>query len=359
MDNNSSYIYGDSSEEPTSNSTAIDSFTTEGYIEDSTTTPIRRRIKCTWNSPHPDYPVAFAVWGAFWEFHVYFFGLSFVMIAIQSAICFVLDVASRFTAKSNSPDDPGPKKASPLSISLHALVFSATAARAINLLADPYGTNKVLPCPLGPVFWSCGWPGICCAFSILLMVLLETTRLSLGPPRFQRPAFLAAIIIPSLIFVLVADLMVAYAGMKQALLTCQCLFLVWGLLLCFGFAQVWWKIRQNLSSSSQEPGIQGRENSNRLRKLNMILISCGIVGLCLTLTNLYAITATRTALLRPYFIQAVPWITFQTTQRLLEIVICTLILVSQNRSNRWKNVEVGISSVINTISSTTPNDGDG
>ena len=190
---------------------------------------------------------------------------------------------------------------------------------------------------------------MCCAFSILLLVLLETTRMALAPPRFQRPAVLAAIIIPSMIYVLIADMLVAYGGMKMALLVCQVMFVVWGLLLCFGFGKVWWKINQNLRSSAQD---QVNRDNGRLRKLNIILISCAVIGLALTLINLYAISATRSVLLRPYFVRPGPWMAFQTGQRILEVLICTLILVSQNRSSRWKKTGIGISTSNNSSNGT-------
>ncbi|XP_072043511.1 uncharacterized protein [Amphiura filiformis] len=326
--NESIYSQSNELDDTAANTTTVD------YEE-----PLSKRLKCSWKSPHPNWPVAFSTWGKFWEFHIYLFGMCFVLLAVLSLLCFILDVASRYVRHSNQEDHH--PKGSPLSISLHGLIFTSTAARSINLLVDPYGTEKALPCPLGPVFWSCGWPGICCAFSILLLVLLETTQMSLAPPRFQRPIVLACIIIPSLIFVLVADMMVAYGGMKMALLICQVMFVVWGLLLCSGFGRVWWKIRQNLTSSSQDQSVHGRDNS-RLRKLNVILISCALIGLAMTLINLYAISAARSVLLRPYFVKPVPWMAFQTSQRLLEIGICTLIVASQNRSSRWKKTEIGL-----------------
>ncbi|XP_022085892.1 proline-rich transmembrane protein 3-like [Acanthaster planci] len=285
--------------------------------------------RCRWPAPTPNWTAAFEEWQWAWPAHIYLFPTLYLCLSIYIIVWFVTG-CSKGSARENA-EYRGNRKTPRLNSTLHGLVLVSCVTRCIFLYADPYGTRKVLPCPLGPVLWSCGWPFITASVSVLLLVLLETTKMSLAPPKFQKPGVLAAIVVPSLCFVFVADFLVAYDNStKYALLVCQAMFILWGCLLGIGFLVVAWKMRHIVANSqgcvtSQEVGVQ---ESGRLKRLNDIVLACSVIALALTSINLYAVVSIYVSHFRSGYTAPWRWMIFQTCQRLLEVSIVIVILLA-------------------------------
>ncbi|XP_071790172.1 uncharacterized protein [Asterias amurensis] len=309
--------------------------------------------RCRWPAPTPDWPVAFAEWQWGWYVHIYTFPTLYLFLTIYIIVWFV---SGCLNGESRSEGGyRGNKKTPRLNATLHGLVLVSCSSRCTFLYIDPYGTRKLLPCPLGPVLWSMGWPFITASISVLLLVLLETTKMSLAPPKFQRPSILACIVVPSLCFVLVTDFLVAYDNStKYALLVCQVMFIIWGALLGSGFLFVAWKMRHIVANSkgcytSEEVGVR---ETGRLKRLNIIVLSCSLVGLALTVTNLYAVVSIFIPSFRSGYTSPWRWMVFQTCQRLLEVSIVVLVLMAVAGTGKWSRKSVAPSSAAVTRAGT-------
>ena len=180
----------------------------------------------------------------------------------------------------------------------------------------------------------------------------------MAPPRFQKPSALAAVVVPSLCFVFVADFLVAYDNStKSALLVCQVMFILWGALLGVGFLVVSWKMRHILANSkgcftSQEVGEQ---ESGRLKRLRDIVLVCSVIALALTSINLYAVVSIYVAHFRSGYTAPWRWMIFQTCQRLLEICIVSIILLAVQGAGKWgKNKVAPPSSAVSRGASASP-----
>lgn len=300
--------------------------------------------RCRWPAPHPDWDVAFATWGSTWMAHIIIFVVAYAILAIYtcSVLCFL--VWKRCSSVRGTHDGILTKRLTNLRIALHSLVFVACSARTMSLGIDPYGTRKILKCPSGVVLWSLGWPSLVSSFSILLLLLLETTRLSLAPPRIQRPSVLGSIIGFSLGYVLFSDFLVAYDNStKYAVTVCQMLFILWGVLVFFGFVYVWWKIHSNLTASSrgqtQTSSQRDNNDNSKMRKLNTIIFVSAAIGICLTVSNLYWVSATLDKSYRPEALRPWPWLLFSTCQRILEVSISIMILLTVSKSGQSSKVD--------------------
>ncbi|XP_071484451.1 uncharacterized protein [Diadema antillarum] len=305
--------------------------------------------RCKWPAPHPVWPDAFATWGALWTVHVVTFTIAFASLATFS--CGMLSMLVWRRCKSGERGEQvTSQRLSSLRIALHSLVFVATGARTMSIGIDPYGTRKILVCPSGVILWSLGWPSLVSSFSILLLLLLETTRLSLAPPRIQRPSVLCAIISVSLGYVIFSDFLVAYNNSaKYAITVCQLLFILWGILLFVGFMMVWWKIKSNLmASSSGQTTTSDQRNSgddSKMRRLNTIIFTSAAIGACLTTGNLYWTSSILDKSFRPSALRPWPWLAFNTCQRFLEVSISAMILVTVSKSSKTNKVEAADRSV--------------
>ncbi|XP_063962332.1 uncharacterized protein LOC129271623 isoform X2 [Lytechinus pictus] len=326
--------------------TVLDDVNGTSVYEESTYVPVDvpNLPRCRWPAPHPDWTVAFAVWGNSWLAHIIIFVIAYAILAIYSGSVLCYLVWKRCSAERGAHDGVLTKRLINLRIALHSLVFVACSARTMSLGIDPYGTRRILKCPSGVVLWSLGWPSLVASFSILLLLLLETTRLSLAPPRIQRPSVLASIIAVSLGYVLFSDFLVAYDNStKYAVTVCQLLFILWGILLFFGFIFVWWKIHSNLMASSrgqtQTSSNRDSSDNSKMRKLNTIIFVSAAIGICLTVTNLYWVSSTLDKSYRPEALKPWSWLAFSTCQRFLEIGISIMILLTVSKSRENSKVD--------------------
>ena len=69
---------------------------------------------------------------------------------------------------------------------LALMVFSFSFMRMIYLFVDPYNKDQVLPFIFSRILFSGGFPGFSASFMLLLLILLDSTKLSLGPPRLVK-----------------------------------------------------------------------------------------------------------------------------------------------------------------------------
>jgi hypothetical protein len=71
-------------------------------------------------------------------------------------------------------------------VALMLMVLSFSLTRFLFLLLDPYYSRGLMPFLVTRLLFSLGLPGFTASFSIMLLILIDTTRLSLGPPKFRK-----------------------------------------------------------------------------------------------------------------------------------------------------------------------------
>lgn len=201
--------------------------------------PIAPEPEPGWPEPEPEWSAAYEEWGLAWPIHNYFFGCAFLLADII-AVCFLIRVFKSLSRK---------RKGS-LSGALLVMLVLFCSLRFVCLIVDPYHTEQIFPKLCARLLWSLGSPFLLSAFSLVLLALIDTTKMSIGPPRFQKLSVILAFTGFYIVLVISADLSVFYAPETDPLLViCQGLFILFGAVMCVGYLYVAVKIRGNLSSS--------------------------------------------------------------------------------------------------------------
>ncbi|XP_041376498.1 proline-rich transmembrane protein 4-like [Gigantopelta aegis] len=301
---------GESSPEP---STAVPETTITSEPETSQTEPEPQPE--IWPEPGPDWPEAFSAWGVAWPLHVYIIATIFTCIAILAVFLILANVCNK----------TGQKK-STTTISLNSMVAFFTGTRACVLFMDPYSQARdPVPFIVSHIVWSVGLPGLTASFSIVFLILLDTTKMEMAPPKFQRLGTIAWITGVHLGIVLAVDLLVMYVGftVKPLLLLCQALFIAYGLTLSIGFLYTAVKIRGNLTSSGQIKD----EQTERLWKLTRTIGTASVIAMAMCVTYVYSAVSEFGVLSDISVVDPWSWWSLQTLLRLEEIA-CSLVVVT-------------------------------
>ena len=119
------------------------------------------------------------------------------------------------------------------------------------------------------------------AFSILLLILLETTKTSLAAPRLQNIWVLLAITALLASVMLTFNLLVLYADREFWHFVSYVAIVIWGTLVCVGYVVAGHRMRKNLRSSRQI-GKPSRER--RLKNVTiLVFLAPGITAATLIL----------------------------------------------------------------------------
>lgn len=188
-----------------------------------------------WPEPGPNWDVAYSLWGPAWPFHVYFFAAMFCLIALL-AIC----VLSTFYKKLKLC------VRNKMTISILVMILVFGLSRAAFLCLDPYLASGAISPLLYHLLWSIGPPVQTSAFSIVLLVLLDSTKLTIGPPRFQKLSTIAIITLCHFAVVLTVHMLVLYnPDVSDLLIVCQTIFIAYGAALAVGYVYVGVAIKRN------------------------------------------------------------------------------------------------------------------
>ncbi|XP_068694930.1 proline-rich transmembrane protein 3-like [Montipora foliosa] len=287
------------------------------YSEPSITSQPKAYPEQTWPEPEPEWSLAFNEWDNAWPLHTYGFAVIFTLIALVPP----LELLGMYLDKT---------KLSALKATLLSTIFIFSSIRAFSLFVDPYGSRKRLPLAVNRLLFSLGHPCIISALSLLLLVLIDTTKMNIAPPRFQKVKFIIPVVIFHVILVLVTDFVVVhFLEAKDLLLLCQIYFLLLGSLLSVGYICVGWKIRKNIIRSQNL-------NDKSLRRLQYLIMACAVTCVCLCVITVYAAAGVFGVYSDVKYVDAWPWWIFQTLGRLLEVAICIVMLLMNSRSSKRK-----------------------
>ena len=175
--------------------------------------------------PFPKWDEAFQVWGNAWELHVYSFGAIFLVLSLIAlySMTFYLKSCKRL-------------KRGKTTFSLQCLLFIFSSLRGLSLVINPYLTSHTQDTITFAFIWAAALPGLTASFSLLLLVLLDTTKMTLGPPRFQNLYVILGITAGHFVIVMIADVLCFWTDTcKPMLMFCQALFIFYGLVLFIGY----------------------------------------------------------------------------------------------------------------------------
>ena len=257
--------------------------------------------------PVPEWKAAIDEWGWAWYLHVYLFAVLYTYIAIFALVITVLKLFS------------GVKKAkSGLRLSLHISLFLFSVTRALVLSIDPYGSQGIMGVIVTYVLWSVGFPIIITSYGLVLLVLFDTTKLSLVPPKYQNSFVALGIMGVNFMVVSVTDVIVLlYAGSTVMIIICQTYLSVAGLAFTAGFIWVAYKIWTRVAATILK--------DNKLKRLIALIILAVVISISLVGVQIYAAVAvfgidSEATLSNPW-----PWYAVETCLRILELGMCVVI----------------------------------
>ena len=231
------------------------------------------------------------------------------------------------------------------------LVFGTT--RTVFLSWDPYGSNpnhtktELIICI---ITFGIGTACITAAFSILLLIALESTRLSLAPSKVQNRAFLLGVFTINVLYIIISDFTVAhFLEAKVMILICQVIFALWGILVALGYtlaaARLWRNLKASRQSAQFNPDLAAE--GKKVTKLVILLYLASICGVILFSTYVYSALGETGVYNDSRVVSNWPWIAVQTLLRASETSMCLLIFlialktnISSTRKNKVDGMEI-------------------
>ena len=280
----------------------------------------------TWPEPVPKWPEAKSIWKWGWDVHVLGFASLYILVGLYTV--FNIFIQRQFYLRK--------KKLHALFLNSMLLIFSSL--RAINLLWNPYAskvTSKTL-LVLCVILHGLATACLISAFSVVLLILLETTKLSLAPPRFQKPGFLIGIWASNVVYILISDVIVAsYNSAKAMIFVCQILYAIWGLVVSAGYAVAAYKIRKNLGSSRKNSQYNKKfsKESTKMHKLVILLCIASVEGFFLFILSIYMASGETGVFNDSGHVEIWPWFGLQTFLRFLELLMCVIIFLIALKSS--------------------------
>lgn len=263
-----------------------------------------------WPEPEPDWENAQQKWQIAWPMHVYGFSCIFLLLGLTSLLELV---------RIHLRNRRGRRK-TVLKVSVLAMLFIFCTTRTIAMLINPYGSNTDLNPIVVRLLFSIGHPCVISAFSLSLLVLIDTTKMNAAPPTFQRVQFVIAIVVFHVILVLLTDILVSfYVQTKVLVLICQIYYLVLGFVFSLGYANVGYKISRNSSAAIAR--------DSNLEKLKSLIIAASITGLSTVILTIYGAAGVFGIYSGLLTVEAWPWWTFQTIGRTLDVAMIILLLL--------------------------------
>ena len=214
------------------------------------------------------------------------------------------------------------------------LIFSSTRATVLLLdpdvsTEDPSKTLLVLCLILHEVGTSC----MTSTFSVsVLLMVLDTTKLSLGSPRLQKPGFLIGVWIINVVYLLISDLIVAsFNSAKAMIFVSQVMFAFLPCLVIFvGFTVAAYKLWMNLSQFSRQtshPNNKVSKESIKIHKLVILQCFACVEGFCLFVLVILMASGQTGVLNDSGHIEIWRWFNLPEFLRFVELLMCAVIFL--------------------------------
>ncbi|XP_064631857.1 uncharacterized protein LOC135490585 [Lineus longissimus] len=276
--------------------------------------------------PVPVWYEAKLAWGPAWEFHIYFVGLAFAILAVYSVVS-ILRLWQKKQLLSQG-----------FFIAVNVVLAMMGIFRAVYFLIDGYNSHEVFsPDAVDYFVYTIGFPFLTSAFCILFLALLQTTKVQFMSPRIQSSRILAVVISAHLILSVTTDAVVGSIASARALMfVCQLVSVMWGILLFAGYFYIF-KTLYSAALRRQKDLLKLSLGKLRLPGIKPIHKPPRLtLGLGVKVTLVTAITGLLYAALQMYAMIGVygvfsksipapwPWWCFKFSLRILELVMCFL-----------------------------------
>ena len=250
-----------------------------------------------------------------WPFHVYFFGVLFTVVAVLSGSSLALMLLAKL-------------EATPLSLPTLLLLKLTGLCRGLQLLIDPYSSNKVFGDYVSRILLGVAMPLLTTAYALIFAAMVRASTAKsvavLGILRDRRRllAFLASM---ATFYVVTECLAQRFVATRPMVLICQGMFICWGVFLFAGFLFVGRRLSHQLSvfhSRATKPTASGRKKYSAARRA--ILQSTGItamLGLFFLAFQLYTLVDTAITPAGKTNADPVPWFVSNTALRTIELLM--------------------------------------
>ena len=207
-----------------------------------------------------------------WDFYAYVFTTLFGIFALS---CFAV-IVRQCKHPSSSRNIHGRFTTVQLFVaaSLKVVVLLWSPLVLNEASKDVFTTALLLDC--------CSIALILSAFSILLLILLETTKTSLAPPRLQNIWVLLAITVVVTSVMLTSNLLVLYADRTLWYFLSYLVHFIWGTLICTGYVVAGRRMWRNLQSS-REVGKSSGER--RLKNITTLVFLAPCITAAMLILN--------------------------------------------------------------------------
>ena len=274
-----------------------------------------------WPEPAPRWEEAYETWKWSWELHVYLYATIFLAIGLYAGYYVFANVYDGLQGKY-------------LSVSLNIMVTLFGFTRAFVMYLDPYHQGNIIHDTVAMrVIWSLSGPCLTASDCLMILALIETTKISIAPQKLQKASVNVAIIILHFTLVITTDCVVAdYVEAKAMLLFCQLFFVKWGSVLGTANFVLGYKLDQQLFKTPKE----------RADKIYIYLIyASGAANYILCGIMIYSAFGVFGVYSDVKFVDAWQWWALQTISRSSEILACVLIFtVSAKRTRVKKAVSI-------------------
>ncbi|XP_068691975.1 uncharacterized protein [Montipora foliosa] len=207
-----------------------------------------------------------------WKFYAYLFACLFGILVVSCSIAFVQQ-----------------QKQKSRSHNLHARfttveLFLSATLKVVGIIWTPIELQEVsIETFIASVLINCFSLALCLsAFSTLLLILLETTKISLSAPRLQNIWSLLAVTSVFTAIMLTFNLLVLFGRRELWCFVSHVVIFIWGMIICTGYTVAGLRMMQNLRSSRRLEN--SRRKGSRLRSIIIqVFLSAFITAVSLIL----------------------------------------------------------------------------
>ena len=292
-----------------------------------------------WPEPAPNWPKAKLVWQVGWPLHVYSFASLNLLVALYALYLFVVKLRNAHRK--------------PHSVFINLMLAFFGSSRAAILFWDPYASNEygsrteLVVCV---ILYALGTAFLTSALSLLLLLLLDLTRISLASSKVQNLKFLLGVMTFNVGYILVADIIVAHAPQaRDLILICQVGFALWGIAVSVGYVVAARRLWRN-SGSSREAALYNRqmvEEAKKIRQLVRLMYLASFCAFIKFFVVIYVAISECVTFAREGELDSWTWFALQTVLRATELISCCFVFVialrakkNQNQANQVTDTEM-------------------
>lgn len=275
-----------------------------------------------WPEPFPEWTEAIEKWGWMWAAHIYGFGSLFALLTLYAFSSLYRFRKAIFARQK---------------VHLRVMCFALMAAgfgRSLVLFWDPYTSSESTSAIQNVVVltsWGIATACMTSAFSIMLLIFLETTKTRLGPPKLRNVPVLVSITFSNIVYLTVSDLIVwFYPKAKVMIFICHVTFAIWGLAISGGCFVAGFKMWRNLRSTLQTHTSMDQcslRDVKKLKRLFVFMSTASIFGVFIFSVSLYTTIGEFGVFSGKSYAKSWPWFAMQTTMRMMELLLSTLIFL--------------------------------